>query len=94
MGFCICLDITRVRHQGKYKNPLAERSKTMSVQQMLNNNGLNFVDLTDALVRSDGKTRMYNLYDIHFTPEGNQVAADTATPIIQKAINDILMGEK
>lgn len=84
-------DIIRVKHQGKYKDPLAERGKTREVQKMLNDNGIYFVDLTDALVQADGKTRMYHLYDIHFTPGGNQVAADKATPIIQQAIDDTLI---
>jgi hypothetical protein len=87
-------DIIRVKHQGQYKDPLAERRWTRRVQQMLNHNGIYFIDLTDALVQADGKNRMYNLYDIHFTTKGNQVATDTATPIILKIINHSLMGEK
>jgi hypothetical protein len=83
-------DIVRVGHQGKHKDPLAERSTTRKVQRMLTDKGMHFVDLTDALVLADEKTRMYRLYDIHFTPAGNRVAADTATPIIQKAIDDSL----
>ena len=69
------------------KDPLAERLVTMSAQQILNDNGIYFRDLTDALVKADAKNRMYNLYDLHFTPEGNQVVADIATPIIQKVID-------
>ncbi len=81
-------DMVRVSHQGTHKDPLAERSMTREVQRMLIDNGINFVDLTDALIHGDAKTRMYRLYDIHFTPEGNRVAADTATPIIQGIINE------
>ena len=87
-------DIIRVKHHGKNKDPLAERSMTRRVQQMLNDNGIYFIDLTDALVQADGKTRMYNLYDIHFTPSGNQVAAETAAPIIQKVMDGSFIGEK
>lgn len=87
-------DIIRVKHHGGNKDPLAERLKTKKVQQMLNENGVNFVDLTDSLIEADGKTRMYHLYDIHFTPEGNKVAADAATPKVQKVIDESLTWEK
>ena len=87
-------DIIRVKHQSNYKNPLTERSNIGKVQQILNDSGIHFVDLTDVLVQADGKTRMYNLYDIHFTPSGNKVAADRAIPIIQKIINDNPMERK
>ena len=87
-------DIVRVKHQGQYKDPLAERRWTRGVQQMLNHNGIHFIDLTDALVQDDGKTRMYNLYDIHFTPEGNQVVADAVMTIIQKVVDDCLIEKK
>jgi hypothetical protein len=84
-------DFIRVKHQSEYKDPPAERANTREVEKMLNDNGIRFVDLTDALVKADGKTRMYNLYDIHFTSRGNQVAADIAMPIIQQAIDDTLI---
>jgi hypothetical protein len=84
-------DIIRVKHQGNYKDPLVERSRTKEIQQMLNDNGIHFVDLTAKLVQADEKTRMYNLYDIHFTPAGNQIAAATVTPIIQKVIDNSLL---
>ena len=86
-------DIIRVKHQGKHKDPLTERSMTQGVEAILNENNVHFIDLTGGLIRADGKTRMYNLYDIHFTPEGNQVAADLATPIIQNVIDKSYIGE-
>ena len=87
-------DIIRVKHQGNHKKPLMERARTKKVQQLLNRNGIHFLDLTESLVQADRKTRMYNLYDIHFTTAGNQVATDTATPIIQKVIDSSFIGEK
>ena len=60
---------------------------------MLNDNEIHSIDLTKALIQADRKTRMYNLYDIYFTTEGNQIAADTSTPIIQKIRDDSLMRE-
>ena len=83
-------DVVRVSHQGKQKNPSTERSLTKNMQKILTDNGIHFIDLTEVLVRNDARARMYRLYDIHFTPAGNQVAADTATPIIQKVIDDSL----
>lgn len=84
-------DVIRVKHHGNNKDPLAERFNTKRVQQMLNDNKVHFVDLTDALVQADGKPRMYNLYDIHFTPAGNQIASDIVTPVIQTIINDSIV---
>lgn len=83
-------DIVRVRHHGNHRNPLVEREYVRTAGESLQRNGIQFVDLTDALVAADRGTRMYYLYDIHFTPAGNRVAASVAAPVIQRAIDAAL----
>ena len=44
------------------------------------------INPTGTLVDRDQNTRMYYLYDIHFTPAGNQAVADYVLPLIQEAV--------
>jgi hypothetical protein len=52
----------------------------------LNSNGVKMIDPTGVLIEDDKKTRMYNLYDIHFTAAGNKTVADYSLPVIQEVV--------
>ena len=68
-------------------NPFEVREKSGRLTSLLNSNGVRMIDPTSVLVENDRKTRMYNLYDIHFTAAGNKVVADYALPLIQETIS-------
>jgi len=78
-------DITRVAHHG-VTDPFTVRENTKWITSALGSNHVHMINLTDVLVEHDKSTRMYNLYDIHFTAAGNKVAADYSLPIIQEII--------
>jgi hypothetical protein len=79
-------DISRASITGRGLNPYKVRERSAQICSALTSNGLNFIDTTPRLVQHDQETRMYNLYDIHFTVAGNKVVADDALPIIQAIV--------
>ena len=79
-------DVTRVTHSGRGPNPFDAREKARQMTSLLQSNHWHVINPTDVLVQKDKATRMYNLYDIHFTPAGNKAVADYALPIIQDVI--------
>jgi hypothetical protein len=83
-------DITRSANRGTEATPFEFRKKTAFIASMLKSNQINIIDPTDVLVENDKATRMYNLYDIHFTVAGNRVAAEYTLPIIQEMVRERL----
>jgi hypothetical protein len=81
-------DISRVAHHGTRIDPLYERAKSALLTRMLCGNGVNLIDTTAALVEGDKTKRMYNLYDVHFTPDGNRIAASYSAPLIQRILDE------
>jgi hypothetical protein len=81
-------DISRVAHHGTRVDPLFERAKAGVLARMLRDNGVNVIDTTAALVEGDKTRRMYNLYDVHFTSDGNRIAASYCVPLIQKILDE------
>lgn len=79
-------DITRFATYGRVETPSEVRTKAALYTSMLQSNGVEMINPTDLLVERDQATRMYYLYDIHFTPAGNQAVADYARPLIQDAV--------
>ena len=79
-------DITRFATYGHVETPLEARAKAALYTSTLKSNGVDMINPTDLLVQRDQATRMYYLYDIHFTPAGNQAVADFALPLIQEAV--------
>jgi hypothetical protein len=79
-------DVTRVAHREKEVSPWEMRKQISLFNSLLQSNQINVIDPTSVLVENDAKTRMYNLYDIHFTVAGNKVVADYSTPILQEII--------
>jgi len=67
-------------------DPYAVRERTAFLSASLASNRVNFINPTPALLKHDQETRMYNLYDIHFTVAGNKVVADETLPVIQSII--------
>jgi hypothetical protein len=85
-------DISRVAHHGTRIDPYYERAKAAILTQMLCRNRINMIDTTDALVEGDKAKRMYNLYDVHLTPEGNKVVASVSVPAIQGLLDNLVAG--
>jgi hypothetical protein len=81
-------DISRVAHHGITIDPFHERAQAASLTHMLCRNGINMIDTTNPLVEGDKTKRMYNLYDVHLTAEGNKVVASYAVPVIQKILDE------
>ena len=79
-------DVSRVAHHGQAPNPFDMRERTALLSSVLMSNQVNVIDTTSFLVKHDSETRMYYLYDIHFTVSGNKVVADYALPIIQEMV--------
>jgi hypothetical protein len=79
-------DVTRVAHHGGAVNPLEVREKAAVLTSVLRSNHVFMVNPTDVLVENDKATRMYHLYDIHFTAAGNKVVADYSLPEIQEML--------
>lgn len=80
-------DVTRVAHHGDIPNPFEVRENAALLTGILGSNHVNMINPTDVLVENDKSTRMYNLYDIHFTSAGNKVVADHALPRIQQVLD-------
>ena len=81
-------DVTRVAHHGALASPNEVREKARLLTGALFTNHVNMINPTDVLVEHDKATRMYNLYDIHFTVAGNKVVADYSLPRIQDMLRD------
>ncbi len=79
-------DVGRVSMRAKMPDPLAVRERGLFQTSLLRSNDVNMIDPMDVLVEHDQKARMYNLYDIHFTPAGNKVVADYSLPFIQEKV--------
>jgi len=80
-------DSSRVAHKSSLPlDPYAVRERTAFLSASLASNRVNFINPTPALLKHDQETRMYNLYDIHFTVAGNKVVADETLPVIQSII--------
>ena len=79
-------DITRFATYGRVETPLEAREKAALFTSTLKSNGVDMINPTGTLVDRDQNTRMYYLYDIHFTPAGNQAVADYVLPLIQEAV--------
>ena len=79
-------DITRFATYGRVEKPSEARDKAASFTITLKSNGVDMINPMETLVERDQKARMYYLYDIHFTPAGNQAVADYALPLIQEAV--------
>ena len=79
-------DITRFATYGHVETPVEARVKATRLTSLLQSNGVDMINPTELLVHRDQATRMYYLYDIHFTPAGNQAVADYALPLIQEAV--------
>jgi hypothetical protein len=87
-------DISRVPHHGIRINPLYERTKAGMLTSMLCSNGVNMIDTTGALVEEDKTKKTYNLYDMHFTRDGNKIVASYAGPMIQKMLDERISGSR
>jgi hypothetical protein len=81
-------DISRVAHHGTRIDPLNERAKSAVLTGMLCGKGVNIIDTTATLLEGDQTRRMYNLYDVHFTPDGNRIAASYSAPLIQRILDE------
>jgi hypothetical protein len=81
-------DVSRVAHHGDALNPFAARERIAQLIGVLQSNQVDVIDTTSVLLKHDSETRMYNLYDIHFTVAGNKVVADHALPILQHMLTD------
>jgi hypothetical protein len=79
-------DYARVAHHADAAPPLRLRERNARLTSAVLSNGVNLIDPLPALVEHDRETRMYNLYDIHFTVAGNKVVADLALPVIQEIV--------
>jgi hypothetical protein len=77
-------DAGRVASVGRKADPLAEREAAAQLTAALCSNGVNLINTTTLLVERDKQARMFHLYDVHFTVEGNDAAAACALPAIQK----------
>ena len=67
-------------------DPMEVREKAARLTALLNSNGVRMIDPTSVLVENDKNTRMYNLYDIHFTAPGNKIVADYSIPLIEETL--------
>ena len=80
-------DVSRVSHKrGERHDPEAVRERAAELSRVLVSNHMNMINPLPALLQHDTETRMYNLYDIHFTVAGNKVVADVALPVIQQSL--------
>lgn len=79
-------DVTRVAHLGSTASPKEVRETATLLANALRTNHIQMINPTGALVEKDATTRMYHLYDIHFTAAGNKVVADYSLPVIQEFI--------
>jgi len=85
-------DISRVAHHGITIDPFHERAKSDMFTRMLCSNGVKMFDTTGALVGADKTRRMYNLYDVHLTRDGNKTVASYAVPMIQQILDEGMTG--
>jgi hypothetical protein len=79
-------DISRAAQRGETLNPVDFRERSARLADALRTNQVNFIDTTPVLMEHDSQTRMYYLYDIHFTRAGNKVVAEHALPLIQEIV--------
>jgi hypothetical protein len=79
-------DTSRVSGSGKIINSFEARKQAVWLTSLLKSNEVNMIDPTGALVEKDQSSRMYNLYDIHFTAGGNKVVAEYSLPVIQEVV--------
>jgi hypothetical protein len=86
-------DLGRVAHHGSTIDPFEERKKSALLAGALRSNAVELIDLTSALLEKDKAARMYNLYDLHFTVEGNRAVADCVLPIIQHWLDQASAGD-
>jgi hypothetical protein len=87
-------DISRVAHHGGKIDPLYESAKSTTLARMLCSNGVNMIDTTDALMEGDKSKRMYRLYDVHFTPDGNKTVASHSVPVIQRILDEGMLSSR
>ena len=80
-------DASRVAGQGPRVDPFLEREAAARITTALSSNGVNIINATRLLVERDQRSRMFHLYDIHFTVEGNDATAACALPAIQKLVD-------
>ena len=75
-----------MRHHGGAVSPLESRERANQIISVLRSNNVEVLNTTGVLVKNDQQTRMYHLYDIHFTMAGNQAVTDYALPLIQQRV--------
>ena len=68
-------------------DPAAARAATARGVEALQTAGVKLIDATPHLVEAAGDERMYYWLDIHLTPEGNRVVAETAIPMLERWID-------
>jgi len=57
------------------------------ITALLQSQGIIVINPLETLLEKDKAVRMYNLYDIHFTREGNKVTAEYALPRLQEIVS-------
>jgi len=77
-------DSSRWEHIKEFKTSEEMKRSSKEIGKLLQKMNISYVNPLDELIEQDKLTRMYYFLDIHFTPEGNKVLADKATPVIQK----------
>lgn len=77
-------DIKRFSHRKEKNNPYKLRLLAKETEKVLKQNNINFVNTTDDLISKDKSTRMYHFLDIHLTPTGNQIVANTTLSVINE----------
>ncbi len=68
------------------ENPEHLKKRGQTLQSLLERKGIHFIDPTEPLIQQDSKGRMYYFLDIHLTPEGNRVVAETALRTLQPLV--------
>ncbi len=67
-------------------DPFDARRHAARITSLLRSNGIHFLNPTEALVEKDRSARMYYLYDIHFTPAGNNAVSEYVLPRLQSIV--------
>lgn len=79
-------DASRWRHLLDV-NPGLARARTRAGAEALLAHGVPMIDTTEALIGAGASERMYYWLDIHLTPAGNRVVAETALPGLEALVS-------
>jgi hypothetical protein len=85
-------DLSRWKHR-RWENPYVLRRAANELEKVLKQNDVLFVNPLNDLISKDKDTHVYYFLDLHFTPAGNRVLAEAASPRIRKMLSSGLIGE-